>query len=383
MIHAFINQSSFRNQRVSLRQLFSTLNKPQHRQRKFVDKCRVVFRAGNGGKGCLSHTFLSSKRPKSADGGNGGSGGDVILRAVATAGKLDSLNLDSYHVNAKHGGNGSGNAKAGKTGKTMYLDIPIGTVAREILREEEWSEEDWVRYDDWDTTVKPFPLVYGRTIDLCDAEQEYVAAGGGRGGKGNISRDPRKVAYGMRIQAEKDAAAEQKIKDRIEQKKIKDQGGNASKDSDGSDGSDATLKSPEELAQEEEDAYWSNVSQQTETEEESAEEPSDYELWLELEAEERANNEHHVSGTVGEKTTWELELKTIADVGLVGYPNAGKSTLLSCVSRARPKVAAYPFTTLHPYVGITEFRDGHRISIADIPGLVDGASDNAGLGHSL
>ena len=78
-----------------------------------------------------------------------------------------------------------------------------------------------------------------------------------------------------------------------------------------------------------------------------------------------------------------LELKVLADIGLVGFPNAGKSTLLSCLSRAKPKVAAYPFTTLHPYVGVTEFRDGFRYSVADIPGLVDGASENHGLGHSF
>ena len=345
-------------------------------QRKFVDKCRVVLRAGNGGKGCLSHTFLSSKRPKSADGGNGGSGGDVVMRATATHGKLDSLNLDSYHVNAAHGGNGSGNAKAGKRGKSKYLQIPVGTMAREILKEEQWSEEDWVRYDEWDSETKPFPLVYGRTIDLCDPDQEYLAAQGGRGGKGNITRDPRKVAYGMRMQAEKDALVEQKAKDRLDEKKHRERVAKGH----------TVEQEKEEEQKEEEEEYWAALARTLSKEEEDAEAEAsgdEYALWLELEAEERANNEHHVSGTMGEATTWELELKTIADVGLVGYPNAGKSTLLSRISRASPKVAPYPFTTLHPYVGITEFRDGYRISVADIPGLVDGASDNAGLGHSF
>lgn len=86
-------------------------------------------------------------------------------------------------------------------------------------------------------------------------------------------------------------------------------------------------------------------------------------------------------GYPGEERTLLLELKTIADVGLVGYPNAGKSTYLKAVSDAEPKTAPYPFTTLHPMVGVIEFDDYTRMTIADIPGLIDGASENVGLGH--
>ncbi|HBM17519.1 MAG TPA: GTPase ObgE [Lentisphaeria bacterium] len=88
-------------------------------------------------------------------------------------------------------------------------------------------------------------------------------------------------------------------------------------------------------------------------------------------------------GTKGEQKKLELELKTIADVGLVGFPNAGKSTLLGAVSAAKPKVAPYPFTTLHPIVGTVDFDDFFRITVADIPGLIDGAHNNIGLGHSF
>ncbi len=88
-------------------------------------------------------------------------------------------------------------------------------------------------------------------------------------------------------------------------------------------------------------------------------------------------------GFPGEEKTLDLELKLIADAGLVGYPNAGKSTLLTRISGARPKVAAYPFTTLHPVIGVAEYFDYVRINVADIPGLIDGAHANVGLGHEF
>ena len=88
-------------------------------------------------------------------------------------------------------------------------------------------------------------------------------------------------------------------------------------------------------------------------------------------------------GESGEAGQFRLELRMVADVGLVGYPNAGKSTLLSAISKARPKIAPYPFTTLHPQVGIVEYPDHHRLTICDVPGLIEGAHQNVGLGHAF
>jgi len=88
-------------------------------------------------------------------------------------------------------------------------------------------------------------------------------------------------------------------------------------------------------------------------------------------------------GEPGEEGDFLLELRMIAEVGLVGYPNAGKSTLLKAISRARPKIAPYPFTTLHPQIGIVEYKDFHRLTVCDVPGLIEGAHRNVGLGHAF
>lgn len=97
----------------------------------------------------------------------------------------------------------------------------------------------------------------------------------------------------------------------------------------------------------------------------------------------RSNNHQHEKGFIGEEIQVELDMNTIADIGLVGQPNAGKSSFLACISRSTPKIAPYPFTTLSPNIGVVSFDNRDPISIADVPGLIEGAHQNVGLGHEF
>ena len=285
----------------------------------FVDRVKVFAQAGDGGRGCVSFRREKFVPKGGPDGGDGGRGGNVILRADRHVDNLSNLFYEPL-IKAKNGGLGMGKKMTGRTGPDKIVKVPMGTViwlAKQsvpvILSEVERSRET-------NSTGTPRDLIRSRPVrsasglpvlvaasaaascstslemtekhpiaDLARDGQEFVLCHGGAGGKGNVH-----------------------------------------------------FKSSRNRA------------------------PRQY-----------------TEGGEGEQGHFLLELRTIADAGLVGYPNAGKSTLLRKISAARPKVAAYPFTTLHPIVGVIEFPGYRRATVADIPGLIEGAHRGLGLGHEF
>ncbi|MCE0521690.1 MAG: GTPase ObgE [Methylacidiphilales bacterium] len=255
----------------------------------FVDRVRIVARAGNGGAGACS--FLREKnRPEGGpDGGNGGQGGSVIIVVDPHVNNLIKYRY-SPHQFAKNGSNGNRKQMSGRFGADCVIPVPPGTVVSRIpdeivrapLPEGERTPDDLAPLPD---VVVPLE----RVADLVKPGDRFVLCAGGRGGRGNMN-------------------------------------------------------------------FKSSTNQA----------PRRYE-----------------NGEEGERGQFQLELKSIADAGLVGYPNAGKSTLLSRISHAHPKIAPYPFTTLEPMIGVVEYPDFTRVTVADIPGLIEGAHEGVGLGHEF
>ncbi|MDP3981609.1 MAG: GTPase ObgE [Chlamydiota bacterium] len=229
----------------------------------FIDHIKIHIKAGDGGNGCNSFRREKYVPKGGPDGGDGGKGGDVILKADDN---LTSL-LDFYYrpkLVAKNGKHGKGATKTGESASDLIVYVPVGTIIRDV-------EQDIV-IDDLDVLGKVCCIGHG-----------------GRGGRGNarfatsINRAPRR----------------------------------------------------------------------------------------------------HEKGFPGDEKDILLELRLIADVGIVGFPNAGKSTFISTISNAKPKIASYPFTTLAPVLGVVSVMGDEELIFADMPGLVEGAHQNVGLGHEF
>jgi GTP-binding protein len=227
---------------------------------KFIDEARIVVQSGDGGNGCCSFR-REMYRPKGGpDGGDGGAGGDVILVADSAKFTLIDLVYKPLH-RAKRGVHGKGSDMHGRAAPHLYIHVPAGVMV----------------YNDETGEL---------LADLDRPGMKWIAAKGGRGGRGNAR-------------------------------------------------------------------FLSNAN--------------------------KAPTQHE-AGYPGETRRLRLELKTLADVGLVGFPSAGKSSLIASISAARPKIAAYPFTTLAPNLGAVELDYDRRFVVADIPGIIQGAHRGAGLG---
>lgn len=228
-----------------------------------IDSAKIYIKAGDGGSGCVAFRREKYVPKGGPSGGDGGQGGDVILVADKHIHTLLDYKYQTRYE-AERGQHGQGDNKTGKNGKSITIKLPVGTV----VKDEDSGEV---------------------LVDLVKHGQRFVAALGGRGGRGN-----------------------------------------------------ARFATPTNRA------------------------PRTWE-----------------TGGEGQERNLSLELKLLADVGLVGFPNAGKSTLLSRISAARPKIADYPFTTLQPNLGIVRAKSGDSFVVADIPGLIEGAHEGKGLGDQF
>ncbi|KAI7906891.1 obg family GTPase CgtA [Cokeromyces recurvatus] len=293
--------------------------------RQFIDFVRVKVKGGDGGDGCVSfqrEKFLPKGPP---NGGNGGRGGNVIVRASADVGTLKRL---GRVCSAKRGENGMGGGRHGTIGDHLIIEVPIGTVVREVIPEEEEEK---------------------RKKSVEELEEE---------------REARWVLY---PRSEVDSVPEGKVN---------------------------FFKQAERLMDEEDRYYRWRLSQERREQIKIDLTQDKQEVMICRGGAGGYGNPHFLTtenrspkwatrGRKGEIKEIELELKTIADIGLVGLPNAGKSTLLGAISNAHPKQGNYAFTTLHPYVGTVDYADQYQLTVADIPGLIQGAHRNIGLGHAF
>ena len=295
----------------------------------FVDSVKIVARAGHGGNGCVA-LLREAFRPKGGPcGGDGGRGGDIVLEACHDINNLIAQYY-SPRIVAKNGLPGQGKGKTGKSGPTVVVKVPCGTTI--------WR------------------LVDPETARIQEAYQR-----GSDSGQEDLSESEASI--------EKTGATDGMIRHQ---------------------GSERAVEIDLEHTQEEETD--SEPRLQKELAADLVEDGQRFVLCRGgkggLGNQHFANSKHQTPrfaqpGQPGDEGTFLLELRILAEIGLVGYPNAGKSTLLTAISKARPKIGPYPFTTLHPQIGVLEFSDYHRITVCDIPGLIDGAHQNVGLGHAF
>jgi len=285
----------------------------------FIDEVKVFAKAGHGGKGCIA--FLRETfRPKGGpSGGNGGRGGDVILEADHD---LNNLINQFYQPRliAECGTGGFGKGMDGPAGKDLIIRVPCGTLVWRIPGPKPAAPQE-----EDDSEAPP-------ALKTPSSARPVIRASGGI----------RAVEIDLEAEGEDDSAdagaeGEELVCDLTAngQRFTLCKGGRGGL---GNRNFATSRRQTPRFAQ---------------------------------------------PGEPGDEGHYRFELRIMADVGLVGYPNAGKSTLLQAISKARPKIAPYPFTTLTPQIGIVEYEDWKRLTVCDVPGLIEGAHQNVGLGHAF
>lgn len=287
----------------------------------FIDEIKIYARAGHGGKGCVA--FQREKyRPKGGpSGGNGGRGGDVILEADHDLNNLIGQYYQPRLV-AQDGQGGLGKGMDGHAGKDLLVKVPCGTLVWKLANQ---------TAEDSDNPATPPTAPQLRS--LATQRPRFRVANS-------------TTALEVDLDSADELAPEPPPGHRPEGELV----------------TDLTTHGQRFVLCKGGRGGLGNRNFATAT---------------------RQTPRFAQPGEPGGEGDFLLELRIIADVGLVGYPNAGKSTLLTAISHARPKIAPYPFTTLHPQIGILEYPDFKRLTVCDVPGLIEGAHRNVGLGHEF